>query len=801
MACLTINADSDGIVEDESCGLLIGEKTTELFSLDTETGTARRVGSGGGGGSQGRFGREASGGNDGAPADKGQEDANQGREEREDPDGNWRWGSDNLLLQRDEYVVRALDAETSEELWFVTVAHFSALDLQGRGGATALTRAKVAARDREGYTRAVRARSASGDGDGPQEGVVKALPLPSSEDWGRETGAGGDGTGGGGQQARRRGKFGEEHADRFPYLLYENNAHVVAIDPMDGSVLWRKEMPALAVSLYGIRGHEWVDILPPPMSMLAPSAGYSQATTPLMPHGAGGLVRRRRQRGRWSPPADERRHRAGGDSCAAGAASAAALEDLSTAATAMVPAAMTGLLQPGLRQGRQLQAQLGFLNGHFYVSSSLRRAPLHAAVEDVALAAAQDRYPHPLGMASRRSFCSHKTRQARASGRDWRQKLLNGVEEALVEGRRGKNKVGVEMHPDNEGLFVSWYFLAALVGGVVAIVAVVACLAYKFGATAMANTAVLGDVPSGRLSPPAVEDSPALQHGASTPAMYVGSRLNGPPRMVAGDRLSLGPAGSPTAVLPQRSASLHDVHIQRVHSLPALGQSHSPPANADGRWRNPRQGFNALFGPAEAALANGDGGHAGKLTRAVSAAVNGGVPLQNGSAFSSAAPSPRLGNGPEASTPLTPFREGWGAAGEGGAAAGPSAATESSSRAQGRAPKAEGSSPSSAASGTSLSEASRREGSRRGSRKGRSDSSSAGQSRRSRDFSSSEEEREGGSGQTRRTLSEAAAAVAGRAGGRDRRASSRRASRSPRPSAGSTALDELVLGRGSHGGR
>ncbi|CAN0023595.1 unnamed protein product, partial [Hapterophycus canaliculatus] len=491
---------------------------------------------------------------------------------------------------------------------------------------------------------------------------------------------------------------------------------------------------------------------------------------------------------------------------------------------------------------------------------------------------------------------------------DWRQKLLNGVEEALVEGRRGKSKVGVEMHPDNEGLFVSWRFLAALVGGVVAIVAAVACLAYKYGATAMANvttitrragsatklgsngspeavrgdaadaadaaggrkrpseSAMLGGVPSGRLSPPAVADSPSLQHGASTSAMYVGSRLSGlPPGGV--HQGILGPSGSPTEALPQRSASMHDVHIQRVHSLPALGQCHSPPTNADGRWRNPRQGFNELFVSADGALANGVG-NAGKLARAMSASVNGGVPLQNGGKSPGTDVS---GAGRLATATGSPS----------GAQAQAAVALEGSwpsSAASG--------SPSSATSGTSASEASGREKSGPVSRRGRSDSSAAprsaaaatmatasaaagasaesggtpsrrrpsrreswssswssseeeeeegeedpdgsenrrrrglrrrqqqqqqqpsqqelrrGRSRRSQDLSSGEEGREGGSGRTRRTLSEAAQAV-GRGGGRDRRASSRRASRSPRPSVGSTALDELFdagTGGGAAGG-
>eukprot|EP00752_Nemacystus_decipiens_P006212 g5604.t1 len=566
--------------------------------------------------------------------------------------------SSNLLLQRDEYVVRALDAETSEELWFVTVAHFSALDLQGRGGTAALTRATVAAADREGYARAVRARSASSD---YLEGLVKALPQPMEEEdgddpdgWESSTSAGSGGgvswsfgkdmrqkmPPGGGQQARRRGRFGEEHVDRFPYLLYEDNAFVVAMDPMDGSVLWRKEMPALAVSLYGIRGREWVDILPPPMSMLQAPPGYypSPSATSLMPQTsfdgsssgsvgddwlAGEEIDWSHEDGDGARPlllltngnsgsggedsAASCSDRSGGDDdpelgkdassrysadgstrgrrtgCSYGEAGGNdwCADDASTLddpGKTLVPAAvskpsgmggggkMTGLLQPGLRRG-QLQAQVGVVNGHFYVSSSLRRGPLHAA-------AVEDRYPHPTtGVAGRRPLVDAVGRDTRdgvsggggggamgltqmpphvpktpphaarpidqaagptiffagdragtgyglaksnavsgaGGGRveigDWKQDLLDRFEREMMEERTARSKIDVEMqrdstgffaswrfltaHPDSkeskEGLFMTWRAVAVLVGGVIAIVAGVAYLAYKHGATAISG--------------------------------------------------------------------------------------------------------------------------------------------------------------------------------------------------------------------------------------------------------------------------------------------------------------------------
>lgn len=497
MACLTVDADSDGIVEDESCGLLIGEKTTELFSLDTGTGTAKRIG----GGAHRPSKREGAATGDGgrAPSDSAGEEEGTNwtggdcgpREWRKGDEARQRSSHSNLLLQRDEYVVRALDAATSEELWFVTVAHFSALDLEGRGGPTALTRAKVAAADRAGYTRAVRARSGGDDG-------MKVLPPPDlpaleGEDldgwdkngWassegregvddisGQESGGGGAGGGSGGcgrrwQQMRRRGRFGEKHADRFPYLLYEDNTWVVAMDPMDGSVLWRREMPSLPVSLYGIRGREWVDIMPPPMSLLQPpsrdrfgsSASFSSSSLtpqaafdgtlgldgeevdwsrdddePLllltngesenkMEENAGALSGGSLRSAEVSNSVDWWADSGGGNSDGRSGSGSSSFWE-SEPGTAVVPAVAggtgaaeknNGLLQPGLRSGKQLQAQLGFLNGHFFVSSSLRKSPLHSAAEDPAVAV-QDRYPHPTGMASRRSSVGKAGREPRVVG-------------------------------------------------------------------------------------------------------------------------------------------------------------------------------------------------------------------------------------------------------------------------------------------------------------------------------------------------------------------------------------------------
>lgn len=763
MACLTVSDDSNGIVEDESCGLLIGEKTTELFSLDTETGNAKRVG----GSTQSRKNRQNCDSSSSSCSSDGQ---TRGTDKAGD-DEPWRWGQDsqpqqpsqsNLLLQRDEYVVRALDTATSEELWYVTVAHFSALDLEGGGGATALTRAKVAVADREGYTRAIRARSCSSEYD---DDFVKALPTPGEDDdlnlgewdmeenwssteprksWAEEPkdvlkdrDAGGNDAGS--QQSRRRRRFGEEHADRFPYLLYENNAHVVALDPMDGSVLWRKEMSTLAVALYGIRGREWVDIMPPPMSMLQPPPDYYPDTSPfsvLMPQvpfdgewldgedldespnrhkpllifpdgdtddstketafvGVGdsssltegisdvywdGTVTGQCNTdavsdsdtcdsSKFTDDGDESDSDSDSDSCAT------TLED---SGTSMVPAIVrssyadtsTGLVQPGLLQGK-LQAQVGFLNGHFFVSSSLRRSPLHAAAEDSAAVVVHDRYPHPFP--SRRSLVESARRDVRGGVRDlttpgtivsgvsvplvlpatkvplravrpidgsevlkasggdlasvkdggfsldtvsgegiggttmgignWKQDILDRVERDMMEERV---RVKVEVHPDNKGLFVSWRFVVALAGLVSVIVAGVAYMAYKYGAEAMSNMSTIarkgsslarinsagtggrGGLPTTAtdrtgeahpevmplLSTPFPASTPLLKHGVSMSATLNASHSWA---VAAGQKDSLEPVIQAEDIL-QRSRSVQEVSIPRVHSLPVLRQSYSPPA-------------------------------------------------------------------------------------------------------------------------------------------------------------------------------------------------------------------------------
>lgn len=863
MACLTINADSQGIVEDESCGLLIGEKTTELFSLDTETGNAKRVG---GGGVPRRSSRgKSEGGVDGVDgtADEGEPLPWGQQQQGSGPGGT---SQSNLLLQRDEYVVRALDAATSEELWFVTVAHFSALDLEGRGGASALTRAKVAAVDREGYTRAVRARSDSSDNLLLEDDAMKTLPLPSGHDdssrctdcdwsWietdqsdgsespaaGREDDDVGRRRGGDGWQSEGGGRRGsdEAHIDRFPYLLYENNEFVVAMDPLDGSVLWRRQMPALAVSLYGIRGREWVDIMPPPMSMLHPSLDYfpGASSTTLVPQssldgswllggeeinwtlepllmlengdaGDGGSSegtldededddhtciassgdplsndsdgaclewedadidhKRRLYAARRS--GDDRSSRSigsrnsGDDSTSSvnSGDSTSSQDDGShsgsagvtvAAGNSLVPAVISrpptgkvsGLLQPGLRQGGHLQAQLGFMNGHFFVSSSLRRGPLHAAAEDPAVVA-PDRYPHPLGMASRRSLVdtagrglggdsgsaatgstgvgavsssplplarmpsraarptegSERRRYAsdrsgselRAGERqsigggdagggsvgrgdgpggnvestktigieDWRQALRRRVERDMMEGRGKGRTAGVKIQPDKEGLFMSWQFVAAMVGVVSVIVAGVAYMAYKHGAEAMQNMSTIArkrsslarmNVGGGPLSagvgnrdgnregdrstisatprrgdanprpmaaimsPPLHPKTPSLHHGASASAM-IGASTPWAAAATPGagkhpfDHLNT----SQDALLMQRARS---GQMQRVHSLPALRQPHSPLGLTD-RRRN-KEAWRSLFSPEEVTngvMSSDVKGDGGALVRAVS---------------------------------------------------------------------------------------------------------------------------------------------------------------------------------------
>lgn len=796
MACLTVNADADGVVEDESCGLLIGEKTTQLFSLDILTGEAKRLGM-----ESAKPNRQAS--EEGIGSDGHGSGGERDWDEEWVVDGGSRdWNDEpKLLLQRDEYVVRAFDAATSTELWFVTVAHFSALDLKGHGGPKALTRAKVEAGDRAGYAQAIRTRLSVEEDYGFDQ--AKALPSLSEDDqdgftewgdysWGlseSQSGGklgkvGGDKTsslfrdGGdndtnegrghvsGVGQTRRRNRFGLAHADRFPYLLYENNAYVVAMDPLDGSVLWRKELPSLAVSLYGIRGREWVDILPPPMSMLQPPRRYdhSPRSSPTFVPGAspddewlnGKLVG-------WSPnyveplllltggeeacgtgegedecpvnsrpSTDEVSNAVGSDGEAIdkgwvgdGGRSCDSFDDSKTCerqkqgdgtannpttnpSTSMLPGLfrrsraerIMGVLPYGSRYG-PLHAQVGFLNGHFFVSSSLRKASLHASAEDSAAIMPSDRYPHP-SLAGRRAVADAGVRDLHRLGTEdsggdadverppsllpppvvkipphaawsadgsrgrmtiqrdgnsvnlgspksedvdrflgdsfgggglgaemglgeWRQALLERVEKE-IEGRGS-----VEVHPEKEGLYMSWNFVAAVVGLVSVTVIGVALTAYKHGAKAMLNVTAIArkrgamtrrntavvvvtgaahnrrrtQAETGRISPPLASNPPLLQHGGSMPAV---SGMHAWPIVAGGDD-TRDAASRPDAVL-QQARALPAVHIQRVHSLPALGHAHSPTNHPGRRLRV--VGWPALFGSNEIGV-----GSSGGLARTV----------------------------------------------------------------------------------------------------------------------------------------------------------------------------------------
>ncbi|KAG5175675.1 hypothetical protein JKP88DRAFT_337968 [Tribonema minus] len=102
--CLSL--EDGGVVEDKECVLLIGEKTTAVYRVDPASGAGGKVGE--------APPKPPRGGRRAAPPPPPPQPA-------------------ALLLQRDDYVVRALDANTAQEMWNVTVAHFTALDMGGGG--------------------------------------------------------------------------------------------------------------------------------------------------------------------------------------------------------------------------------------------------------------------------------------------------------------------------------------------------------------------------------------------------------------------------------------------------------------------------------------------------------------------------------------------------------------------------------------------------------------------------------------------------------------------------------------------
>ncbi|CAM9274141.1 unnamed protein product, partial [Phaeothamnion confervicola] len=165
------------------------------------------------------------------------------------------------MMQRDEYLVKALDLNNDAEIWNVTVAHFSALGplaanrRDPRVAESALTRLKDPIASTGGGAGRVGGGVHSGSALPPVGGAA-AADFPRLEIYDEEPGLG--------------------HGRGCTWL--------VARHPATRLLLWRRRLTAQATSLYGVDGDAWTtlkvqEIPPPPQPSgeggmpLVPAAG------------------------------------------------------------------------------------------------------------------------------------------------------------------------------------------------------------------------------------------------------------------------------------------------------------------------------------------------------------------------------------------------------------------------------------------------------------------------------------------------------------------------------------------------
>ncbi len=195
VTCLPVG--EDGMMQGtEGCGLLIGDKTTSVYRVSMATGKGILLGQS----------RDIVGFDDDQQAEPGISDDPSVKEEF-------------VLLQRNDYVVKALHTSSSTELWNVTVATFQAITFRG-----------------------------------PRQELRKSNDDPTCSSGGPSmlVQLDGDTTSG--------GKAVLEH--EFPHVLYDkvNGQYIGAAHPQTGHLLWSRDMNSLVTSLFGVDKGNWVNL-------------------------------------------------------------------------------------------------------------------------------------------------------------------------------------------------------------------------------------------------------------------------------------------------------------------------------------------------------------------------------------------------------------------------------------------------------------------------------------------------------------------------------------------------------------
>eukprot|EP00520_Triparma_pacifica_P017484 CAMPEP_0118640490 /NCGR_PEP_ID=MMETSP0785-20121206/4782_1 /TAXON_ID=91992 /ORGANISM="Bolidomonas pacifica, Strain CCMP 1866" /LENGTH=1171 /DNA_ID=CAMNT_0006531883 /DNA_START=372 /DNA_END=3887 /DNA_ORIENTATION=- len=168
--------------EDKDCGMVTGVKKSKVFAIDVEAGSVRWVQSGDG---DGGFSRK---------------EAYNWAETREVEDSTDVPDSlKPLLLQREDYLVRQIGITDGEEVWNLTVSHFSALDFE--------------------------------------------TESEDEANWGEHE------------------HYAPPPYANLPKIIWGHDGETIrGVDPVSEKTIWSRKVDTVVAAMYGVVGDKWVDV-------------------------------------------------------------------------------------------------------------------------------------------------------------------------------------------------------------------------------------------------------------------------------------------------------------------------------------------------------------------------------------------------------------------------------------------------------------------------------------------------------------------------------------------------------------
>ena len=229
----TCNSSNGDTTSNEQCSLVMGEKQTKIFRLDPATGRVvwmqRPTGKRGG------FTAADSGM---LPAPK-----TDGGDGSESPPS-----STSVLLQREDYLLRSVDADTGEERWNVTLGRFSALDfgLRGRDDSTGSGRQNGG----EGGVKTSSSDSIGKDRPHQMPELPHRLTNLDSESIHLD------------EDTENNHDFGQGEpymlgVEPLPSVAFGDEGTTIIAISSTGKILWQREMDSVVAAVYGVEqyGH------------------------------------------------------------------------------------------------------------------------------------------------------------------------------------------------------------------------------------------------------------------------------------------------------------------------------------------------------------------------------------------------------------------------------------------------------------------------------------------------------------------------------------------------------------------